>query len=381
MTTAPVPLRQPRPRRRAALAAWVPVAGLVAALFLVPSGSRAAEAPAGPLTVTPAQGYYAGERLTFSGDVGSGVQTIRMERKQSPTSGWADVYDPTSGKVWASKTKADGSFSFTFPAFAMNGLYVRVVGKTGMTQPKLFEAGFQDAEIDFLEVSPAPVFELPRGFGVVGEQVTIRAQAVARTIGGAQPGVLTGRRITIQQRNSSLGWDDVADGVIDAQGFFSFTLTPAATARVVYRARLDNWGEDGDRIGWFPGFPTLLTVVERPLPVVALAAVPTHEDVTLQWTTPATAPANIEVYRYKNAETPLRPNKDLLATLSGSATSYVDQDVQSQRTYRYALFSVSSDGVRTRLPQEIETTTLAPPPPPDPDPDPDPDPQPRGGAR
>jgi hypothetical protein len=73
--------------------------------------------------------------------------------------------------------------------------------------------------------------------------------------------VLTGRRVTLQKQVASDRWQTLASGVTNRQGVVTFPQVVAQPSTVTYRARLENWTEDGSKVGWFPSFPTIVRVM------------------------------------------------------------------------------------------------------------------------
>ena len=55
-------------------------------------------------------------------------------------------------------------------------------------------------------------------------------------------------------------WKTVDTASVDVLGKALFTVTEPAAGTYVYRARLSDWTQNGDRVGWFPGFPTTVRV-------------------------------------------------------------------------------------------------------------------------
>jgi hypothetical protein len=233
---------------------------MVLAVFLAPSSSGSAASTS--LHVSPGSGTYGGQRVTWSGDIGSsGVQQIHLQRRGSPTAAWADVPASTF------RTAADGSFSFDFPAPAMNGVYFRVVSARGATPAHRFDTVHQDA---VLAVAPllgsASELQLPSGTAVLGELFSFVVDTVRGAAGEAKP-VLIGRRATLQRRTAE-GWEDVASGTVGRDGKAGFgPFGPGAARQVagVYRVVLGDWTQDGDRVGWIPSLPMRLRLVDTPL--------------------------------------------------------------------------------------------------------------------
>lgn len=337
---------------------WVPVLAVVLALFLAPSSSGAgAEAS---LRVTPGAGSYGGQKVTWSGNVGvPGVQQVHLQRRGNPTSGWAVVRDSTF------QTAPDGSFSFEFPAPAMNGVYFRVVGDDGATPAYLFHAKHQDAELTIAEATPLPAdVPLPRGFAVIGEPYRLAVDTTRGAAGETKP-ILAGREVTLQRRSPDGGeWSDEASTALGPDGLTSFgPYGPGAAPQKpgVYRVLLGDWTANGDRVGWFPSLPLHLNLVDRPRPVSHLAAVSLPSKVVLTWALlPDPNRGSVVIARRTGPSSP-EPSAaqrwQIVATLPGTAARYVDLDVDPRRTYKYAVYTVSADGVYTAAEARLETST------------------------
>lgn len=243
-------------RRRRTVASWLAALGMVLAVFLAPSSSGSAATPS--LRVTPGSGTYGGQLLTWNGDIGSpGVQQIHLQRRGSSTAAWADVPASTF------RTAADGSFSFDFPAPAMNGVYFRVVSASGATPAHRFDTVHQDAVLTISQSVAG--LSLPTGVAVLGELFSFAVDTIRGAAGDTKP-VLAGRRATLQMRTGNR-WQDVAVGAIGRDGGVDFgPFGPGAARPVagVYRVVLADWTQNGDRVGWIPSLPMQLRLVDLP---------------------------------------------------------------------------------------------------------------------
>jgi len=342
---------------RKAVACWLPVIGLVLALFLAPSSTGAASDAS--LRVTPGSASYGGQKVTWTGDIGgSGVQQIHLQRRGNPTSAWADVRGATF------RTAADGSFSFDFPSPAMNGVYFRVVSANGATPAYLFKTVHQDADVSIAEAVPLPSdVPLPRGFGVIGETFSIAVDTMRGAAGETKP-ILVGRRATLQVRNAG-AWEDLATGALGRDGTVDFgPYGPGAAPQVAgfYRVVLADWTQDGDRVGWIPSLPLYLRLVHRPRPLTALVAVPAAHKVVLTWVGAVDAERTKIVIARRSGRLSVDPTaakpSQVIATLPATAGAYVDLDVVPQLTYKYAVYAVSADGVYSEVAARVETLTL-----------------------
>ncbi len=337
---------------------WVPAIAVVLALFLAPSSNGAAAVAS--LRVAPGSGAYGGQSVTWTGSVGvSGVQQIHLQRRGNPASDWADVPDSTF------VTRADGSFSFEFPAPAMNAVYFRVVSRRGSTSAYRFKTKHQDAHVTLAEATPSPAdLPLPRGFAVIGERYRIAIDTVRGAAGETKP-VLAGRGVTLQYRSSGDSqWSDEARGAVGSDGLTSFGPYGPGGARQMpgfYRVVLADWTDKGDRIGWFPSLPLYLRLVDRPLPVTHLAATPQSSRVVLTWSRPTDSNrANVVIARRvgRSAPAPTAAQRShVVATLPATADRYVDLDINPQSTYKYAVYTVTADGVYTAAEARVETFT------------------------
>ncbi|KAA1419018.1 hypothetical protein F0U44_11180 [Nocardioides humilatus] len=341
-----------------ALTAWLGALGVVLALFLAPSSSGVAARSS--LTVVPGSGAYGGQQVTWSGSIGvGGVQQIHLQRRGSPTSDWADVRDSTF------TTEPDGSFSFVFPAPAMNGVHFRVVSDAGATPAYLFKTQHQDADLTISEATPRPSdVALPRGFAVTGERYRIAVDTKRGAAGILKP-ILGGREITLLFHGSGTDeWTEVDSARIGLDGLASFgPYGPGDSPQVpgFYRVVLGEWTQDGDQIGWFPSLPLYLRVVDRPRPVTNLAAAPESHRVVLTWTLSADPRrANIVIARRAGLLAPQPTAAEpsaIVATLPASTDRYTDLDIVARKTYNYAVYSVTADGIYTAAEARIETTT------------------------
>lgn len=344
---------------------WVVVLAMVGALFLAPSSTGAQSAAT--LNVTPGSGSYGGQQVTFSGDMGSGEQRIFLQRRGSVGATWANVIDPRTGKNFSRLTNRDGTFTFTFPAPAMNEVYFRVHSGSADTPAHQFKSKHQDAEFSLIESNPADV-PLPRGFAVVDEPFRFEIDTVATDKDGkpTRP-VLAGRQVTLQVRNGLGAWQDTPDdSIIGRNGKLSFpTEDRAAPTRApeVYRVVMDEWIQDGDRVGWFPSLPFHLEVVNRPKPVTDPAATATASSVSLSWTLPIDSlRSRIVIARAAWGVDPdASKTNHRVAEIPGTATSHVDTfQVDPGTLYNYAIYTRSADGVYTRVSADISVRTLDP---------------------
>jgi hypothetical protein len=215
-------------------------------------GGATHRAAAPSLAVSPSV-HVAGQAVHFQGSVGQpGVRALHLQSHLGrPGDTWTRV--PRSG----ARTAADGSFDFVFPAPSMFRISYRVVGDGGLaTPPYLFWAPPQEitltvqgqgAETPFNTVAP-------------GSSFTVVADTTppVRTDMGVPPAI-PGRTVLLQER-SGTQWRTIAQGVADAEGHASFSLTAPASGQRVLRARQERWTEGRNEIGWFASFPTYVVV-------------------------------------------------------------------------------------------------------------------------
>lgn len=238
----------------------VVLACLVAAFAPSVPGTAQARGSAS-LSVTPGA-YYAGQGLLFTGSLDrSGERRIWLEfHMNRPGDAWTVV--PHSG----GRTNSDGSFSFRHPAPGMKNISLRVASAVGATPGRTMHASIERTAIS---ISPnrglwSILFDLLRynSFvsypAVAGESFTVTVDTAPE--GGP---VLVGRTIDLQQRTRRGGWKTIGTGTAPSNGLVRFTRTVAQPGKVVYRARAAGWTRDGSDIGWNPGFPTYVYVVDE----------------------------------------------------------------------------------------------------------------------
>jgi len=348
---------------------WVPIMGLVVALFVAPSSTGAAARAS--LDVSPDNGAYGGQLLTFSGAVGPGNQPIWLQRRGESGAAWADVPDSIP-KPWT--TGPDGKFKFTFHAPAMNAVQFRVVSRTAETPSHTFSAEHQDADVLVREKNPASVQwpgqtvlePLPRGYAVDGESYEIRVDTVNRANEDKKP-VLPGRGVRLELRQPSNTWAVQDTGALDNNTGLADFPSSQASVDGVYRAVLEDWTKNGDNVGWFASLPFYLKIIDRPLPVAGLTvAATTPTSVKLQWTLlPDPNRRSIVVVRgFGGGDEPTwAAPKFLTRSIAGTSTQFVDkQDILANRKYRYAVYTVSKDGVYSRVAERTDAQTPAPSP-------------------
>jgi hypothetical protein len=215
---------------------------------LAPAASTADERRASAsLTITPADRYVGGQALVFAGNIGAtGARELHLQLNADYSGGvWGDVAG------FRATTRENGDFSFVFPAPAMKGIRYRVASGKLATPYVTFHAKSQD-----LTVTPAGT---PRA-GLPFELLVDTTPDLVRrpdTI-GLRP--LPGRTLILQERVSPTRWKELDTTEVGLLGLASFTLTEPVGGVHVYRVVADDMFDEGNRIGWFPSFPTYVDV-------------------------------------------------------------------------------------------------------------------------
>lgn len=211
------------------------------------------ERAGGSLQVSPSV-YVAGQKMTFTGSLGGGgSKPIKLQfHMNRPGDAWTDVVG------FGTRTDSSGRFRFTYPAPAMWGISYRVASGRQATSSHLFRARGQEVVLSVGSDNTA----------VAGDPFTVDVDTTP-TVPGRQdlpPPVIQGRTITLQQRVNGNRWQTLDTEVTDAQGQAQFPMTVLDPGTVVYRAREEDWTQNGDKIGWFPSFPTYVEVLASPRP-------------------------------------------------------------------------------------------------------------------
>ena len=240
-------------RARAALC--VPALGL-AVLTPALTSTPAVSAAAGRLTASP-NVYVGGQLLTFAGHLGPKRQRIHLESMAVNRPGAEWVVVPGSG----ARTDAQGDFRFRHPAPSMFNKKYRVVGGGRVTEGVLMNARSQDLVL------------WAQGTPVAGEPFTIAVDTTPGPHEGRDspafvarrpdlpPPVFPGRELTLQRRDGS-DWDTLATTTTNSEGRGFFDITEPAAGTPVYRVREENYPQaGGPAIGWFPSFPTPVSVL------------------------------------------------------------------------------------------------------------------------
>jgi len=233
------------------------------AVLLQASPSSSTTAARASLTVSP-RDYIGGQRLVFEGNIGrTGKRTLRLQlnlgREGDP---WQTI------DRFRPRTRANGDFRFGYRAPAMFGKYMRVVSKGGLATPSWkFYATSQDLVVwadaggDLNEVVAGDYFDIRVDTTPTREELKRRTDV--------PPPALPGRTLTLQRRIEPAGpfgyvsqWQTLRTTTTDGRGAAKFAgLTVPTPGTVVYRVRQEDWTENGDRVGWYPSFPTYVRVL------------------------------------------------------------------------------------------------------------------------
>ena len=240
------------------------LAGLMLGGTIAPTAAAGPESGAGhakhrrslgSLLVSPGSLFVAGQRLTFSGDLGvRGVRRIHLQQHMGRT---GDVWGDIDG--FSAKTEADGSFSFRYPAPSMFNLRLRVAAKGAVTGSWGFDAKSQDLTLSTGRIPGLGEDEVLEGlpFNIV---VDTTPTLVGRPDLPAPP--IPGRTLTLQQRVDGDTWKTLDTTRTSLLGLGTFTRSVGDAGYVTYRVREEDWSKDGDDIGWYPSFPFTVRVVD-----------------------------------------------------------------------------------------------------------------------
>lgn len=233
-------------RTFATLSAAVATVLVTTATAGLPAASAAAASPS--LTITPGHGAYTGgSQLTLNGALGvTGRRAVIVQRHMGRTGDtWADI---EGTRAW---TREDGSFTVTAPASAMWALNYRV--KAGsLTSP---------AEMTYAKAQEAILTQTTGASA--GQPFTLAVDTVGARYTGYRDlpaPVLPGRAVTLQRRTSATTWTNVDASTLDGSGGATFTTTAPGSGTAWYRARLEDWAQDGDQIGWTTSHPVEVNV-------------------------------------------------------------------------------------------------------------------------
>ncbi|CAI9398862.1 hypothetical protein [Nocardioides sp. T2.26MG-1] len=251
-----------RTRRSTSLVALTAIAAMaLAGVLAAPGAPAAGSAPTatvkqaagtGTLAVSPAR-FVGGQSLTWTGRLPRpGVRTITMQRfLNRPGDSWLDV------DGFSARTRADGSFSFRYPAPDMIDIGFRVKSGALVTEKLDLFPDQQDVVLWAEQLVP--------GSGRATATTTVTAGLpfviVADTAPKAGMPVFPGRVLTLQRRVGATAWLPVGVTVVGPTGEGRFLDLTQGIGTPVYRVVEADVTSDGNRIGWYPSFPTYFDVV------------------------------------------------------------------------------------------------------------------------
>ena len=241
------------------------MAGLAVALVLVFANVAAvtviseqnAYAASGSLTVTPSS-YVGGQRLTWTGNVGhTGTRPLVLQAHMGRP---GDVWSTVEG--FRSSTRADGSFSFTYPAPSMFNIRYRVKAGEYVSPSRLFYAKTQELTIRVTgqpenNTNEPGVVGSGRSFGIT---VDTTPENVYRSPDSQGLPVFRGRVLTLQKRIDGDTWRTLDTATVEAKGLGYFSGLNEPDGLAVYRVREENVFTNGNRIGWTQSFPLYVFV-------------------------------------------------------------------------------------------------------------------------
>ena len=215
---------------------------------LSPAASTAQpRATTASLTISPDSHYVGGQAIVFAGNIGAtGSRRVHLQLNAGYSGEvWGDV------EGFSAPTEADGDFRFVYPAPAMFGIRYRVASGNLATPHVTFDALSQD-----LTVTPTGVPVTGTPFELLVD-TTPTLPRRPDTI-GLQP--IPGRTLTLQERVTPTRWEDLGTTEVGQLGLARFVVTEPDAGEHVYRVVQENWFEGGNRIGWYPSFPTHVEV-------------------------------------------------------------------------------------------------------------------------
>ena len=225
------------------------VAGL--ALVTVPAGQPAYGASAS-LSVSPST-FVGGQRLTWTGNVGApGVRPLVLQLHMGrPGDRWTTVGG------FSAKTRADGSFSFSYPAPGMFNIRYRVKAGSHVSPSRNFVAKTQDLTLRVAgqrdnNTGEPGLVPADRPFDIV---VDTTPDNIFRSPSSRGLPVFPGRTLTLQRRVDGDTWRAVATTKVGDDGLGRFADLTEPTGVAVFRVREEDYRQDGNQIGWTQSFP------------------------------------------------------------------------------------------------------------------------------
>ncbi len=219
---------------------------------------QAASAASPSLAVSP-NNYVGGQRLTWTGNVGHrGERRLVLQFNMGSVTGgsWATVTG------FGARTRADGSFSFVFPAPSMFNIRYRVKGGEYVTPARVFNAKTQDLTIRVTgqqdnNVSRPGMVDVGESFGIT---VDTTPENIYRSPESRGLPVFKGRTLTLQKRINGRSWDTVATTTVAGDGTGHFTGLQEGPGTAVFRVRQENVTTNKNQIGWTQSFPLYVLV-------------------------------------------------------------------------------------------------------------------------
>jgi len=232
------------------------VAGAMAASILVnvATADLATATVRGHLTVSP-KVYVGGQAVTFQGSLGvNGARKIWLQSNMGRAGDeWARV------EGFHSRTSHNGSFKFKYPAPSMFNIKYRVASRGVATPAYNFNARSQDLLLTSVTNSSG----VDVGQELAGHPFTIKVDTTP--VMSHRPDlpspVFPGRGLTLQRRDAKGNWHKLATTATDSNGNGSFVAPASSPGCWAYRVREEAWTKGGNKIGWFPSFPTPVDVV------------------------------------------------------------------------------------------------------------------------
>ena len=256
-------VRRTRPRAVTVLATALMVLFPTVATAAVAGEQTASAAPAvlrssAALRVSPTN-YVGGQRLTWKGNVGHrGERPLVLQFNMGSAVG--NAWDTVEG--FSARTRADGSFSFGYPAPSMFNIRYRVKAGEYVTPAKVFNAKTQDLTVR-LTGQPENSTNEPgrvkagRAFGIT---VDTTPENIYRSPESQGLPVFRGRALTLQRRVDGRTWRTVGTTSVGRHGLGHFAGLKRRAGVTVYRVRQENYVAGGNQIGWTQSFPLYVLV-------------------------------------------------------------------------------------------------------------------------